>query len=166
MSIANVLIATTFHKCFVQNNNHYIIICKTDFGQRRILISAKGSDPFPPDPDRPSKKLDTHLAPKENELDQKISFLVVLTHLRFLFPTFSRFLTFCFGFVLNYAFSWVFYETSFDLKKPELEPKLVLTLSETRCLFWLFRFNIKTTCFGVSMKTEKTNRNKPKNRKL
>jgi hypothetical protein len=45
--------------------------------------------------------------------------------------------------------SRVFYETSFDLKQPELEPKLALILSETRRLFWLFRFNIESACFGV-----------------
>jgi hypothetical protein len=45
----------------------------------------------------------------------------------------------------------VFYETSFDSKQPKLEPKLVSILSETRRLFRLFRFNIKTACFGVSV---------------
>jgi hypothetical protein len=45
----------------------------------------------------------------------------------------------------------VFYETSFDSKQPKLEPKLVSILSETRRLFRLFRFNIETACFGVSI---------------
>jgi hypothetical protein len=61
----------------------------------------------------------------------------------------------------------VIYKTSFDSKQPKLEPKLALTLSETRCLFRLFRFNIKTTCSGVSikLKQKKMNRNKPNKRK-
>jgi hypothetical protein len=42
----------------------------------------------------------------------------------------------------------VFDETSFDSKQPKLEPKLVSILSKTRRLF---RFNIKTACFGVSV---------------
>jgi hypothetical protein len=75
-----------------------------------------------------------------------------------------------FIFFINYKVQVVirvFYETSFEFKQPKLEPELVLTLSETRCLFRLVRFNIKTTCFGVSIKPkqEKTNRNKPKKRK-
>jgi hypothetical protein len=45
----------------------------------------------------------------------------------------------------------VSYETSFDSKQPKMEPKLVSTLSETRHLFRLFRFNIETACFGVSI---------------
>jgi hypothetical protein len=48
----------------------------------------------------------------------------------------------------------VSYETSFDSKQPKMEPKLVSTLSETKRLFrlfWLFRFNIETACFGVSI---------------
>jgi hypothetical protein len=58
----------------------------------------------------------------------------------------------------------VSYETSFDSKQSKMEPKLVSTLSETRRLFWLFRFNIETACFGVSIepKQRKMNRNKPK----
>jgi hypothetical protein len=61
----------------------------------------------------------------------------------------------------------VSYETSFDLKQPKLEPKLVSTLSETRRLFRLFRFNIETACFGVSIepKQRRRNRNKPKKKK-
>jgi hypothetical protein len=52
------------------------------------------------------------------------------------------------------------YETSFDSK----QPKLVSTLSETRRLFRLFRFNIETRRFGVSIepKQKENNRNKPK----
>jgi hypothetical protein len=38
-------------------------------------------------------------------------------------------------------------ETSFDSK----QPKLVSILSEKRCLFRLFHFNIETACFGVSI---------------
>ncbi len=34
----------------------------------------------------------------------------------------------------------VSFETSFDSKQPKLEPKLVSALSETKCLFRLFRF--------------------------
>jgi hypothetical protein len=58
----------------------------------------------------------------------------------------------------------VSYETSFDSKQPKLEPKLVSTLSETRCLFRLFRFYIETASFGVSIepKQNRNNRNKPK----
>jgi hypothetical protein len=41
----------------------------------------------------------------------------------------------------------VSYETSFDSKQQKMEPKLVSTLSETSCLFRLFRFNIDTVCF-------------------
>jgi hypothetical protein len=50
----------------------------------------------------------------------------------------------------------VFYETSCDSKQPKLEPKLVSTLSDTRCMFRLFRFNIEATCFGVSIKPKQT----------
>jgi hypothetical protein len=52
-------------------------------------------------------------------------------------------------------------ETSFDSKQPKLEPKLVSILSETRCLYRLFRFYIETACFGVSIepKQNKNNRN-------
>jgi hypothetical protein len=47
-------------------------------------------------------------------------------------------------------------ETSFDSKQPKLEPKLVLPLSETRRLFRLFRFNIETAWFGVSIEPKQT----------
>jgi hypothetical protein len=55
-------------------------------------------------------------------------------------------------------------ETNFDSKQPKLEPKLVSKLSETRRLFRLFRFNIETGSFGVSIepKQKENNRNKPK----
>jgi hypothetical protein len=45
----------------------------------------------------------------------------------------------------------VSYENSFYSKQPKMEPKLVSTLYETRRLFRLFRFNIETECFGVSI---------------
>ncbi len=51
-------------------------------------------------------------------------------------------------------------ETRFVSKQPQLEPKLVSALSETRRLFRLFRFNIETGSFGVSK--QKTNRNSSK----
>jgi len=55
-------------------------------------------------------------------------------------------------------------ETSFALKQPKLEPKLVSALSETKHLFRLFRFFTETASFGVSIepKQKNTNRNKPK----
>jgi hypothetical protein len=55
-------------------------------------------------------------------------------------------------------------KTSFVSKQPKLEPKLVSALSETRCLFRLFRFNIETGSFGVSnnWNKQKTNRNSSK----
>jgi hypothetical protein len=46
----------------------------------------------------------------------------------------------------------VSFETSFVSK----QPKLVLALSETRHLFWLFRFNIETGSFGVSKQPKQT----------
>ncbi len=42
------------------------------------------------------------------------------------------------------------FETSFDLKQPKLEPKLVSALSETKLLFRLFRFYTETESFDVS----------------
>jgi hypothetical protein len=45
----------------------------------------------------------------------------------------------------------VSFETSFDSKQPILEPKLVSALSETKCLFRLFRFYTETESFGVSI---------------
>jgi hypothetical protein len=47
-------------------------------------------------------------------------------------------------------------ENSFDSKQPKLEPKLVSALSETKCLFWLFRFYTETECFGVSIEPKQT----------
>jgi hypothetical protein len=52
-------------------------------------------------------------------------------------------------------------ETSFVSKQPKLEPKLVLALSETRCLFRLFCFNIERGSFGVSKQPKQT-KDKPK----
>jgi hypothetical protein len=43
----------------------------------------------------------------------------------------------------------VSFETSFDSKQPKLKPKLVSALSETKCLFRLFRFCTETESFGV-----------------
>jgi hypothetical protein len=42
--------------------------------------------------------------------------------------------------------SKVSFDTSFESKQPKLEPKLVLALSETKCLFRLFRFYTETEC--------------------
>jgi hypothetical protein len=43
----------------------------------------------------------------------------------------------------------VSFETSFDSKQPKLEPKLVSALSETKCLFRLFRFCTEKESFDV-----------------
>jgi hypothetical protein len=48
------------------------------------------------------------------------------------------------------------FETSFNSKQLELEPKLVSALSETKCLFWLFQFYTKTESFGVSIIPKQT----------
>ncbi len=48
------------------------------------------------------------------------------------------------------------FETSFDLKQPKLEPKLVSALSETKRLFRLFRFYTKTKSFDVSIEPKQT----------
>jgi hypothetical protein len=53
-------------------------------------------------------------------------------------------------------------ETNFDSKQPKLEPKLVSKLSETRRLFRLFRFNIETGSFGVSIEPKQTENNRKK----
>jgi hypothetical protein len=45
----------------------------------------------------------------------------------------------------------VSFETSFDWKQPKLEPKLDSALSETKHLFWLFRFCTETESFDVSI---------------
>jgi hypothetical protein len=49
-------------------------------------------------------------------------------------------------------------KNSFLSKQSKLEPKLVLALSETRPLFWLFRLNIKTWNFGVSKQLKQNKR--------
>jgi hypothetical protein len=65
----------------------------------------------------------------------------------------------------------VSFENSFDSKQPKLEPKIVSALSETKCLFQLFRFYTETEIFGVSIepkqaevqpKQTETNRNEVK----
>jgi hypothetical protein len=50
----------------------------------------------------------------------------------------------------------VSFETSFDSKQPKLELKLVLALSETKCLFRLFRFYTETESFHVSIEPKQT----------
>jgi hypothetical protein len=50
----------------------------------------------------------------------------------------------------------VSFETSCDPKQPKLEPKLVSALSETKCLFRLFRFYTETASFGVLIKLKQT----------
>jgi hypothetical protein len=50
----------------------------------------------------------------------------------------------------------VSFETSFDMKQPKLEPKLVSALSETKRLFGLFRFYTKTESFGVLIEPKQT----------
>jgi hypothetical protein len=50
----------------------------------------------------------------------------------------------------------VSFETSFDAKQPKLEPKLVSALSETKCLFRLFRFYTETESFDVSIEPKQT----------
>jgi hypothetical protein len=57
-------------------------------------------------------------------------------------------------------------ETSFDSKQPKLEPKLVSNLSETRRLFRLFRLNIETGRFGVSIEPKQTENNRNKQKKV
>ncbi len=54
---------------------------------------------------------------------------------------------------LNYRVS---FETSFDSKQPKLEPKLVSALSETKCLFRLFRFYTETERFDVLTEPKQT----------
>jgi hypothetical protein len=46
--------------------------------------------------------------------------------------------------------------TSFDWKQPKLEPKLVSALSETKRLFWLFRFYTEKESFDVSIEPKQT----------
>jgi hypothetical protein len=50
----------------------------------------------------------------------------------------------------------VSFETSFDLKQPKLEPKLVSALSETKLLFRLLRFYTETESFDVSIEPKQT----------
>jgi hypothetical protein len=52
--------------------------------------------------------------------------------------------------------SRVSFKTSFDSKQRKLEPKLVSALSETKHLFWLFRFYTKTKNFSVSIEPKQT----------
>jgi len=49
-------------------------------------------------------------------------------------------------------------QTSFTLKQPKLEPKLVLALSKTKCLFRLFRFFAETASFGVLIEPKQKKR--------
>jgi hypothetical protein len=56
-------------------------------------------------------------------------------------------------------------ETSFVSKQPKLDPKLILALSETRRLFRLFRFNIKTGSLGVSKQPKQT-KDQPKQQQI
>ncbi len=48
------------------------------------------------------------------------------------------------------------FETSFDSKQPNLEPKLVSALSKTKRLFRLFRFYTETESFYVSIEPKQT----------
>ncbi len=50
------------------------------------------------------------------------------------------------------------FETSFDSKQPQLEPKLVsaLSVSETKRLFRLFHFYTETESFDVSIEPKQT----------
>jgi hypothetical protein len=53
----------------------------------------------------------------------------------------------------------VSFETRFDSKQSKLEPKLVSALSETKCLFRLFRlfrFYTETESFDVSIEPKQT----------
>jgi hypothetical protein len=50
----------------------------------------------------------------------------------------------------------VSFETSFDLKQPKLELKLVAALSETNRLFRLFGFCTETESFSVSIELKQT----------
>ena len=50
----------------------------------------------------------------------------------------------------------VSFETSFDSKRPKLEPKLVSALSETKRLFRLFRFYTETESFDVLIEPKQT----------
>jgi hypothetical protein len=50
----------------------------------------------------------------------------------------------------------VSFETIFDPKQPKLNLKLVSTISETKCLFQLFRFYTETESFHVSIDPKQT----------
>jgi hypothetical protein len=52
--------------------------------------------------------------------------------------------------------SRISFETTFDSKQPELEPKLVSAIFETKHLFWLFHFYTQTESFGVSIELNQT----------
>jgi hypothetical protein len=56
--------------------------------------------------------------------------------------------------------------TNFDSKQPKLEPKLVSTLSETRRLFRLFRLNIETGSFGISIEPKQKRKQPKQNEKV
>jgi hypothetical protein len=53
---------------------------------------------------------------------------------------------------IRFLTSWVSLETSFNSKQPKLQPKL----SETKRLFWLFRFYTKAESFDVSIGPKQT----------
>jgi hypothetical protein len=65
----------------------------------------------------------------------------------------------------NLVCSRVSYETNIVSKQPKLEPKPVSALSETRRLFRLVRFNIKTGSFGVSKQPKQT-KDQPKQQQI
>jgi hypothetical protein len=48
------------------------------------------------------------------------------------------------------------FEFIFDSKQPKLDPKLVLALSKTKHLIWLFRFYTKKESFDVSIEPKQT----------
>jgi hypothetical protein len=50
----------------------------------------------------------------------------------------------------------VSFKSSFDSKQPKLEPKLVSAVSETKRLFWLFRFYTEAESFDVSIEPKQT----------
>ena len=56
-------------------------------------------------------------------------------------------------------------ETSFDSKQPKMESNLFSALSETKCLFRLFRFFTETASFRVSIEP-KQKKDQPKHRKF
>ncbi len=84
--------------------------------------------------------------------------LVVLVGLscRFLFQRLTAKAEVATGFDPSILRHRVSLETSFDSKQPKLEPKLVSALSETKRLFWLFRFYTETESFNVSIELKQT----------